>query len=527
MKTLLKITATLFILVFCTTLNAQETGCISGDCENGKGTYIWEDGQKYIGEWKNDIANGKGELYINGFLHFKGKFKNGEGVYELSDEYKKIKENSGKWDININDAHCLSGNCKDGFGIASSSSIFIEESNTYRGYYKNWKKSGKGTLTIVSKISGKGNVKETSYKGEWKNNDKHGQGTEIKLDENKNEVEKYIGQWKENERDGQGELYKSGKLSYKGNFKKGVPFKTEGCIAGDCTNGYGVFVYPNNDKYIGYFKNGKKNGEGFQLDPKQGGFYIGGWKNDKESGLAKIYNTNNEIMFSGEFSNGNPVTPPTKSNEKTGCVFGSCENGFGHYKFENGDVYIGEFKNNQQHGEGTFAWKDDASKHIGFFEKGVQNGIGRYIDKNGKVIMQGVFVNAAYINGSKIEKKYTDKKKCLVGDCIDGYGIYIETFEPGWNDAFQDYVNTFEVRYEGFWKNGKKHGFGFQEDRMANKYVGQFNEDEATGKGVINFANGDVYSGGLDDGRMHGYGTMKYADGTSYSGQWDDGQKVD
>lgn len=425
-----------------------------------------------------------------------------------------------------NNKFCVSGNCEDGFGKIAFSDVWLE-SSVYEGNFKDYKKNGQGTLEVIKKITGKDNIKTLTYKGTWSNDERNGEGIEIGLNNKGKEIEKYIGQWKNDKRNGLGEIYINGKLKYKGNFKMGFPYKLEGCIAGNCTNGYGVFIYPNKNKYIGQFKNGMKNGEGLQLDPKQGGFYIGGWKNDKENGFAKIYNTNNEIMFSGKFSNGNPTTTPTKSGAKTGCVFGNCENGFGHYIFENGDIYIGEFKNNQQHGEGTFTWKQDGSKHIGFFEKGIQNGIGRYLDKNGKVLMDGVFSNGAYVNGSKIEKKYTDKKKCLVGDCIDGYGIYIETFEPGWSDAFKEYVNTFEVRYEGFWKNGKKHGFGFQEDRMANKFVGQFNKNEATGKGVINFSNGDVYSGELEDGRMHGNGTMKYTDGTTYSGQWEDGQKVD
>ena len=44
------------------------SGCVSGDCINGYGTFIWENGDKCVGEWKNllvhEIATltfGKGE----------------------------------------------------------------------------------------------------------------------------------------------------------------------------------------------------------------------------------------------------------------------------------------------------------------------------------------------------------------------------------------------------------------------------------------------------------------------------------
>ena len=28
--------------------------CVSGDCENGYGIYTWDNGEKYVGEWKRE-----------------------------------------------------------------------------------------------------------------------------------------------------------------------------------------------------------------------------------------------------------------------------------------------------------------------------------------------------------------------------------------------------------------------------------------------------------------------------------------
>ena len=300
----------------------------------------------------------------------------------------------------------------------------------------------------------------------------------------------------------------------------------KGCLAGNCTNGYTVVEYPNKSRYIGLFKDGMKHGTGLLLNLSDNVYLIGEWANDKQNGFSKIYTLDNELIFSGELKDGKPIKTYSELDIEEGCTLGDCANGFGHYKWKNGDVHIGEFRDNIQQGEGTITWSD-GSKHIGNFKAGVQNGYGRYFDVNGNIAMEGIFVDGQYIEGSNTEKNYTENKKCLSGNCIDGYGVYIETFTPGWEDGYQDYVNTFEVRYEGFWKGGKKHGFGFHEDRMANKYVGEFNNNEVTGIGVINFANGDMYSGELEDGLMHGQGTMKYADGTIYTGSWDYGKKVD
>ena len=34
--------------------------CISGNCVNGQGTYTWASGNKYVGEWMNDMMHGQG-----------------------------------------------------------------------------------------------------------------------------------------------------------------------------------------------------------------------------------------------------------------------------------------------------------------------------------------------------------------------------------------------------------------------------------------------------------------------------------
>ena len=37
--------------------------CITGNCKVGNGTFKFENGSIYIGEWWNDEMNGKGTLY--------------------------------------------------------------------------------------------------------------------------------------------------------------------------------------------------------------------------------------------------------------------------------------------------------------------------------------------------------------------------------------------------------------------------------------------------------------------------------
>jgi len=53
-----------------------------GDYINGKGEgygkYIWENGDYYIGQWKNGLFNGKGTYYnSNKKIKYEGDFING------------------------------------------------------------------------------------------------------------------------------------------------------------------------------------------------------------------------------------------------------------------------------------------------------------------------------------------------------------------------------------------------------------------------------------------------------------------
>ena len=50
----------------------------------GNGKYIFEDGEYYIGEFKNNKRNGKGiEYYKNGNIKYEGEFINGEFVNKI------------------------------------------------------------------------------------------------------------------------------------------------------------------------------------------------------------------------------------------------------------------------------------------------------------------------------------------------------------------------------------------------------------------------------------------------------------
>ena len=71
--------------------------CVSGNCKDGKGTYLYPSGAKYIGEFKNGEISGVGVCYYTDGSKFSGEWKqrfpDGKGTKTYSDGTKR----TGDW----------------------------------------------------------------------------------------------------------------------------------------------------------------------------------------------------------------------------------------------------------------------------------------------------------------------------------------------------------------------------------------------------------------------------------------------
>ena len=223
------------LFVFCLGLVSVAYGqCISGDCVNGQGTYTEANGDKYVGEWKDNNRYGQGTMtFANGDKYvgeWKYDKKDGQGTYTKNDGsiYHK-----GLWQ-NGDPVWCIYGNCNNGKG-----EMAWGMDSTYVGDWLNNKRDGQGTFTV-----GKGEFEGDKYVGEWKDGKKHGQGTETFVNGNN----KYVGEWKDGKKHGQGT-------------------ETD-------------FDY----EYVGEWKDGKKHGQGTETDFNNGNKYVGEWKDGKKYG---------------------------------------------------------------------------------------------------------------------------------------------------------------------------------------------------------------------------------------------------
>ena len=113
----------------------------------------------------------------------------------------------------------------------------------------------------------------------------------------------------------------------------------------DCV---GERVFPNGDKYIGAFKDGRPHGRG-TINWISGASYVGDWRNAQRHGR-------------------------------------------GTYTYPNGATYIGEWLDNQKSGQGTYA-RRDGSKYVGEFRADNINGFGTSYAPDGTVVYAGQWID--------------------------------------------------------------------------------------------------------------------------------------
>ena len=84
---------------------------------------------------------------------------------------------------------------------------------------------------------------------------------------------------------------------------------TSGCVQGSCSNGYGVYVYPDDDVYKGGWKDGKRHGQGTYYYVDRGSWSrarsaTGPWMNGKRHGKFTYVNADGyrrtQYWYNGE-----------------------------------------------------------------------------------------------------------------------------------------------------------------------------------------------------------------------------------
>ena len=307
-----------------------------------------------------------------------------------------------------------------------------------------------------------------TYVGSWKKGKKHGKGVDsLPYDKVNDCSEKYVGEFKNDKRNGRGTFYlydKKGIVEekYIGEWKNNKPHG-KGTLS---------FFKKLQQKYRGDFKNGNRHGRGI-LTNIHGDKLEGVWKDDVAYKAIKYTFVSGEIKctyFGGLTKNKEQLKsrdylPNGKGKLETQGVDGAM------------DIYVGEFKNGKSHGKGIL------TENVGGQYEGYQ--------KNLKHI--GIWKNGKSIKGKSI---------------------------------YQD-----GTKYEGDWiDENLAQGYGKITYPDGSKFVGKFYyDDPVKGEGVIHFSD-SKYVGEMrtKDGSLdsHGEGIMTYKNGDKLIGNWKDGMPI-
>lgn len=77
-----------------------QPGCVSGNCKNGEGTYVWSDGSRYAGGFKNGLQHGQGSLSFANGASYVGGWDLGRRSGVGTAIYPDGRVRSGRWKDN-------------------------------------------------------------------------------------------------------------------------------------------------------------------------------------------------------------------------------------------------------------------------------------------------------------------------------------------------------------------------------------------------------------------------------------------
>ena len=330
---------------------------------HGDGEIIWEKHKEYIrylGEFKENIRQGRGMLETKDGTIYKGHFINGsmiKGRIILQDESVYEGEVKGGVPHGTGTMHWSNGTTFHGEWLHGAPYGLGEQSDssqsTLRGCFGEAGVSGPGERTFMVTLDGQdsddNNASQNKYvyKGDMIDNKMHGNGKLLWPD-----GRIYEGEFRADAIEGQGTMI----------WPAGTDLRSQAGTDQKVKTKLSMKIM---NTYQGRFRNGLFSGEG-TLKFANGVVYQGKFKCGRYHGLGKIdMSAINQGQYSGQWEDGR--------------IFGK-----GTRIWDNGDAYIGDFGvNGKLHGQGSFVWKN-GSQYVGEFAHGERSGSGKQIWESGK-----------------------------------------------------------------------------------------------------------------------------------------------
>ncbi|MEM0519074.1 hypothetical protein [Aequorivita flava] len=225
-----------------------------------------------------------------------------------------------------------------------------------------------------------------------------------------------------------------------------------------------------------------------------------------------------------------PTTNIIANEETDACISGNCKDGYGVKKVENNiqkglylkgkfssygersygaDYYKGEFLNGARDGFGVYYWKDSNQYYYGYWSNGNVHGFGFFV-QDGKLLQAGEYENGKQKYNYLLERKQGNIAGCE-GDCENGFGKF--TYSNG-------------DTYEGFWTAGKQQRVGHYYFKSVNShYYGSYTNNIMQGPGMYTMPS-FTYIGDFEANQLTGKGIKFYSNKTVEAGRWEKGNLV-
>uniref|UniRef100_A0A7S3DLJ3 Uncharacterized protein n=1 Tax=Palpitomonas bilix TaxID=652834 RepID=A0A7S3DLJ3_9EUKA len=345
-------------------------------------------------------------------------------------------------------------------------------------------------------------------------------------------------------------------------------------FSGDA-DGLGCMTYPENSRYDGQWKAGKREGFGvFYFS--SGARFVGEYKDDKRHGLGRYTYPNGKVI-DGVWHEGTHTseTPSEKAVNRVvllaqsaarmahhqhgegmkmfddhivteeaalallnplkafvsvkfgdGVVYhgessdGKSPDGYGHVVYSDDSWYAGQFADGVRNGVGVFHFASGAV-YAGEYEKDAKHGLGVYTTSDGvKHIAKFEENKNAEIEGDDLK----EKAEAIAADAEEKAKLILEAV------AHFRAATTKYSSVDG--RRGASAAAAPSAARVGGETPAPFSvpEDKEVDAGElvlrkITYTNGSYYEGevGSTSKNPHGHGVCTYADGSTYKGQWYDG----
>ncbi len=287
----------IILITFTVGLNAQ---CLSGNCFNGSGTYLYKSGAEYTGSFKNGRINGQGKLLFSNGNVYNGFWK---------DDYRE-----GKGNLVFIDGGYYVGDFKKS-QFSGHGEFNYPNGDQYIGDWRKNVPEGNGEYSFAS---------GDQYKGQFKGGQFHGIGTMLYASGGQ-----YMGHWAKNEKEGKGKIINADGIVQEGTWLAGELVKTENSPtqknktpkkkyeqhnssvstssflnskdkAKDCNKYFcdfemGQYIFRDGTRYLGEFKGGKPIGKG-TVFYANGDKYVGNWDTNRPQGNGILYFKNGRVL---------------------------------------------------------------------------------------------------------------------------------------------------------------------------------------------------------------------------------------